>query len=143
MCFFISSELENCAESMKSNSDRETADVAHLCLLIDHLKHTNATTSQRLDAMLQNGQITYDPLWALFKPGSHVYTTCFSTGEPRCVLFDAGEDTTQDDLEFFKLECRFLDYDGVKFGEAVQNRSRLLRHFHSSTIRATNELGKT
>lgn len=25
---------------------------------------------------------------------------------------------TQDDETFFKLECRFLDYDGVRFGEA-------------------------
>ncbi len=116
--FHFLPELDQCAESMNNGSDCEPTDVEHLCLLIDHLKHTYATTSQRLDSMLQHGQITYDLLWALFKPGSHVYTTCFGTGEPRCVLFDAGEDTTHDDLEFFKLECRFLDYDGVKFGEA-------------------------
>jgi hypothetical protein len=54
--------------------------------------------------MLQHGHITYDLLWALFKPGSHVYGRCFGTGEPRCVIFDAGEETT--------------DYDGQKFGEA-------------------------
>lgn len=68
--------------------------------------------------MLQHGHITYDLLWALFKPGSHVFTTCFGTKEPRCVIFDAGEEITQNDETWFNLECRFLDYDGVKFGEA-------------------------
>ena len=68
--------------------------------------------------MLQHGHITYDLLWALFKPGSHVFATCFGTGEPRCVVFDAGQEMTQDDITFFNLECRFLDYDGVRFGEA-------------------------
>ncbi|EPS26191.1 hypothetical protein PDE_01127 [Penicillium oxalicum 114-2] len=55
---------------------------------------------------------------ALFKPGCHVYTTCIGTKEPRCVVFDAGEEITQNDETWFNLECRFLDYDGVKFGEA-------------------------
>ena len=68
--------------------------------------------------MLQHGQITYDLLWALFKPGSHVFTRCFGTNEPRCVVFDAGEEKTQNDETWFNLECRFLDYDGTKFGEA-------------------------
>jgi hypothetical protein len=98
---------------MDISADHESA----LLLLIDRLKHAYASTLQRLE-MLQHGHITYDLLWALFKPGSLVYITCFGTGEPRCLLFDAGENTTQDDLEFFKLECRFLDYDGIQFGEA-------------------------
>lgn len=68
--------------------------------------------------MLQHGHITFDLLWALFKPGSHVFATCFGTKEPRCVIFDAGEEVTQNDETWFNLECRFLDYDGVKFGEA-------------------------
>ncbi|KAJ5257472.1 hypothetical protein N7524_009028 [Penicillium chrysogenum] len=68
--------------------------------------------------MLQHGHIIYDLLWALFKPGCYVYTTCIGTKEPRCVTFDAGEEITQNDETWFNLECRFLDYDGVKFGEA-------------------------
>jgi hypothetical protein len=68
--------------------------------------------------MLQHGHITYDLLYALFKPGCHVYTTCLGTKEPRCVRFDAGEEVTQNDETWWNLECRFIDYDGVKFGEA-------------------------
>ena len=68
--------------------------------------------------MLQHGHITNDLLWALFKPGCHVYTTCIGTKEPRCVVFDAGEEMTQNDETWLNLECRVLDCDGVKFGEA-------------------------
>lgn len=90
----------------------------HLCLLIDHLKQAYSAISKRLESMLQHDHITYDLLWALFKPGSNVFARCFGTKEPRCVIFDAGEEVTQNDETWFNLECRFLDYDGVKFGEA-------------------------
>jgi hypothetical protein len=103
---------------MDINSDHELARAEHLLLLIDHLKHAYASTLQRLESMLQHGHITYDLLWALFKPGCHVYTTCIGTKEPRCVVFDAGGEMTQNDETWLNLECRFLDYNGVKFGEA-------------------------
>ncbi|KAJ5873293.1 ATPase AAA-type core [Penicillium solitum] len=116
--FHFLPELDRCAENMDSSSDHESAHAKHLLLLIDHLKHAYASTLQRLESMLQHGHITYDLLWALFKPGCHVYTTCIGTKEPRCVVFDAGEEMTQNDETWLNLECRFLDYNGVKFGEA-------------------------
>ncbi|KAJ6112321.1 hypothetical protein N7523_008382 [Penicillium sp. IBT 18751x] len=116
--FHFLPELEKYAETMNNDPDRGSAQAKDLHLLIDHLKHTYTATSQRLDSMLQHGHITYDLLWALFKPGSHVYGKCFGTGEPRCVIFDAGEETTEDDVTYYRLECRYLDYDGQKFGEA-------------------------
>jgi hypothetical protein len=100
-----------------NNSDCELSR-QHLRLLIDHLKQAYSAISQRLESLLQNDHISYDLLWALFKPGSHVFTAYFGTKEPRCVIFDAGEEITKNDEAWFNLECRFLDYDGVKFGEA-------------------------
>ncbi|KAJ6020068.1 hypothetical protein N7522_000143 [Penicillium canescens] len=113
--FHFLPELGKYAENM-DNSDCEFPR-QHLRLLIDHLKQAYSATSQRLESMLQYGHITYDLLWALFKPGCHVYTTCIGTKEPRCVRFDAGEEMTQNDETWWNLECRFFDYDGVKFGE--------------------------
>ncbi|KAJ5340225.1 hypothetical protein N7541_009349 [Penicillium brevicompactum] len=114
--FHFLPELGNYAKSI-NNADCEFPR-QHLRLLIDHLKQAYSATSQRLQSMLQYGHITYDLLWALFKPGCQVYTTCFGTKEPRCVVFDVGEERTQNDETWFNLECRFLDYDGTKFGEA-------------------------
>ncbi|CAG8107633.1 unnamed protein product [Penicillium nalgiovense] len=90
--FHFLPELDRCAKNMDSSSDNGSAHTEHLLLLIDHLKHAYASTLQRLESMLQH--------------------------EPRCVMFDAGEEITQNDETWFNLECRFLDYDGVKFGEA-------------------------
>ncbi|KAJ5343369.1 uncharacterized protein N7506_003193 [Penicillium brevicompactum] len=114
--FHFLPELGIYAENM-NNLDCELSR-QHLRLLIDHLKQAYSAISQRLESMLQHSHITYDLLWALFKPGSHVFATCFGTKEPRCVIFDAGEEITQNDETWFNLECRFIDYDGVKFGEA-------------------------
>ncbi|KAJ6001018.1 hypothetical protein N7481_001427 [Penicillium waksmanii] len=114
--FHFLPELDKYAENM-NHSECESPH-QHLCLLINHLKEAYSTISQRLESMLLHNHITYDLLWALFKPGSHVFTRCFGTKEPRCVIFDAGEEITQNDETWFNLECRFLDYDGVKFGEA-------------------------
>lgn len=102
-------------ENTDNSSDHDSAHTEHLRR---QLKQAYASISQRLESILQYGHITYDLLWALFKPGCHVYTTCIGTKEPRCVKFDAGEEVTQNDETWFNLECRFLDYDGVEFGEA-------------------------
>ncbi|CAG8147897.1 unnamed protein product, partial [Penicillium nalgiovense] len=116
--FHFLPELDRRAENMDNSSDHRSTAAQHLRLLIDHLKQAYAAISQRLESMLQHGHITYDLLWALFKPGCRVYTTCIGTKEPRCVVFDAGEEMTQNDETWLNLECRFLDYDGIKFGEA-------------------------
>ncbi|KAJ5489169.1 hypothetical protein N7539_004059 [Penicillium diatomitis] len=116
--FHFLPELDRCVGNTDNSSDHDSAHTEQLRLLIDHLKQAYASISQRLKSMLQHGHITYDLLWALFKPGCHVYTTCIGTKEPRCVKFDAGEEISQNDETWFNLECRFLDYDGVKFGEA-------------------------
>ncbi|KAJ5267866.1 ATPase AAA-type core [Penicillium angulare] len=116
--FHFIPELEGYASNLENGVDQGSAHAQHLRLLIGHLKHAYAPTSQRLKSMLQHDHITYDLLPALFKPESYVYTTCFGTGEPRCVIFDAAEELTQHDETWFNLECRFLDYDGVRFGEA-------------------------
>lgn len=51
-----------------------------------------------------------------------VYTTCFGTDKPRCVIYDAGEEQeTSTGLKYYKMECRNLDYDGQVFGEASIN----------------------
>ncbi|CAG7951484.1 unnamed protein product [Penicillium salamii] len=112
------SAIETVLSSSSTQTYHESAHEEHLLLLIDHLKYAYASALQRLESMLQHGHITNDLLWALFKPGCHVYTTCIGTKEPRCVVFDVGEEITQNDETWLNLECRFVDYDGVKFGEA-------------------------
>ena len=92
----------------------------HLDLLISFIETTYASTIERLEPLLKNREITYDLLWALFKPNSEVYTTCPGTGEPRCVKFNHGEEKTRSSgTKYFHLDCRYFDFDGKVFGEAA------------------------
>jgi hypothetical protein len=111
-------ELELC----HSWNDVDPADHTykeHLELLIDYIKTAYEATTQHLASLFRSGQITYDLLWALFKPNSLVYTTCSGTSRPRCVKFDFIEEKTTFEGEIYnQLDCRYLDFDGEKFGEA-------------------------
>ena len=56
-------------------------------------------------------------LWALFRPNEPVFTTCHGTHKPRCVKFDFGEEkTTNSGFIYWKLECRYRDFDGKEYG---------------------------
>ncbi|PGH17055.1 hypothetical protein AJ79_01439 [Helicocarpus griseus UAMH5409] len=91
----------------------------HVDLLIKYIKETYASTTQSLLPLLKRGEITYDLLWTIFKPGIFVYSTFLGTGKPRCVIFDAGEEKTKmNGIKYFSLDCRYLDFDGEVFGEA-------------------------
>ena len=100
----------------------DPASLKHLDLLVDFIKTTYKSTAQRLLPLLEDGQITYDLLWALFKPNSIIYSTCLGTEKPRCVTYDNGEEgETSNRLKYYKMEYRYLDYDGQVFGEISIN----------------------
>lgn len=51
----------------------------HLDLLINCVKSIYVPTTERLLPLLEYGEITYDLLWALFKPNTPICATCFGT----------------------------------------------------------------
>ncbi|QSS60199.1 hypothetical protein I7I51_04996 [Histoplasma capsulatum] len=61
------------AEKLRVTADSKPQGLEHLLLLVRHIKSAYAATKQHLTPLLQSGQISYDLLWALFKPGSHVF----------------------------------------------------------------------
>jgi hypothetical protein len=90
----------------------------HLDLLIDCVKKIYAPTTARLLPLLEHGEITYDLLWALFKPNTPVYTTCSGTKKPRCVTYDSAEERTNRwKMRYFSMDCRYFDFDGIAFGK--------------------------
>jgi uncharacterized protein DUF7025 len=90
-----------------------------LAILVDFINETYASTSERLNALLKGGQITYDLLWALFKPSIEVYTQCKLTDRPRCMKCVSGEEKErQDKTQYYRLECQFLEWDGKILGES-------------------------
>jgi hypothetical protein len=79
---------------------------------------TYADTRTRIFPLLVSGEITYDLLWALFKPNTFTYTTCPGTKKPRCIKYDFGEErTTSDGVVYFHIKGRYVDFNGKVFGE--------------------------
>ncbi len=104
-------------ELNRSKLDDDSS-MKHLDLLINYIKTTYTPTEHSIVSLLAAKEITYDLLWALFKPGTWVYTTCSGTGKPRCVIYDACEEkTTKSGLKYCNMECRYLDFDGEVLGE--------------------------
>ncbi|KAJ5655018.1 ATPaseAAA-typecore [Penicillium lividum] len=116
--FHFLPELKQTVAELQSQSDCDAQCLKHLNLLVGWVVEATASVSRSLSLLLEQGHITYDHLWALFKPGCHVYTKCLGTEKSRCVIFDAGEEITRDGITYYKLEARYLDHDGKKFGEA-------------------------
>ena len=111
-------ELEAHQKKMSHEHSNNLTSLQHLGLLIDHIRKDHAVTTNHLVSLLDNGEITYDLLWALYKPNTVVYTTCVGTAKPRCVVFDYGEErTTHGNTKYYNMICRYLDYDGSVFGE--------------------------
>ena|SRR5438552_4176415 len=113
------SELE--AYQANSDYDRgpDPSALKHLDTLVNRIKTDYKVTTESLLPLLEKGEITYDLLWALFKPNTLVYTACFGTGKPRCIIFDYGEEkTTKHNSKYYHMSCRYLDFNGNVFGEA-------------------------
>ncbi|OAG36189.1 splicing factor 3A subunit 3 [Fonsecaea monophora] len=75
---------------------------------------------KRLVPLLTEGKITYDLLWALFKANDHVISDCSGSGKPRCFRYGMGEEKkTEQGVEYFELQCQYLDFDGEVFGAVL------------------------
>lgn len=65
--------------------------------------------------------MTFDLLWTLFPPNTLVYTSCVYSEEPKCLVFDFGEEKILKKGKFYVLQCRYLDFNGKVLGEVISN----------------------
>ncbi|KAJ8227486.1 hypothetical protein LV160_009067, partial [Aspergillus fumigatus] len=99
----------------------EEESMRHLTLLIKHLEEAYESTTGQMSSLLTHRKITYDLLWAFFKPGALLYLTCPSTGLPRCVRYSCGKETkTVRKGDCFEIQCQYFDYDGEVFGQSTE-----------------------
>ena len=92
----------------------------HLSILLSYIEHAYASTTELLKSLLEGGEITYDLLWALFKPNTEVYATCPEIDRPRCTRCNFGEERERPNrTKYFRLECRYFEWDGKLLGEST------------------------
>ncbi|KAI5785369.1 P-loop containing nucleoside triphosphate hydrolase protein [Pyronema domesticum] len=93
--------------------------IDHLDVLINYLLEDYAPITKVLYPLLEEDRITFDHLWAVFRPGTIIHTLCPGTNEPMCLKLDWG--SSKNDFKkgtWFQLDCSYIDYDGKAFGEA-------------------------
>ena len=99
---------------------KDTLRLKHLDLLIEYIKTTYKPISERLLSLLERKEITYDLLWALFKPGLEVYFTYKGICVARYVICNYSEEKVKlNSSKYFLVETHYLDFNGKVFREAT------------------------
>ncbi|KAL8698333.1 MAG: hypothetical protein Q9201_006630 [Fulgogasparrea decipioides] len=110
-------ELEAHRTELEDDTESD-GKLKHLDLLVEYIRAAYISTSSRLASLLKNREITYDLLWALFKPNMEIYTTVLDAEKPACCRYDSGKErTTTTGITYFHVDCRLLDFNGQLFGE--------------------------
>lgn len=113
-------ELKRLSKTEKKKKARKLADIkaAHLKVLIKYLDKDYAETKKTLYPLLEANMITFDLLWALFKPNTIAYTTTYGhPDEPRAFKIEyASKESSFMKGQWYSIEGRYLEYDGKSFG---------------------------
>ncbi|KAK8060863.1 26S proteasome regulatory subunit 4 [Apiospora saccharicola] len=93
----------------------------HLKVLIKYLDKDYAHIKKSLYPLLENGLITFDLLWALWKPNTLVFTTTYGTPEEHRVFKVEMAEKRYSMLkgETYYVEGKYFEYDGKNFGFGV------------------------
>jgi len=91
---------------------------SHCRLMIRYLDEDYKEVKKSLKGLLKSGEITFDLLWALFKPNSIAFTPTYSnTEDPRCFKVEyANKSSSFMRGEWYSIEGQYLEYDGKSFG---------------------------
>ncbi|KAM5479378.1 hypothetical protein MaudMau93_007895 [Microsporum audouinii] len=104
------------AEAPKAREFSANA-VQHLNILVDHIKAAYRETENRLQSLVSRGEITYDLLWALFKPDEGVYTLHPGTDAPMAFIFNSAMEKKGQDIPYFGMDGHCFDFHGIGFGQ--------------------------
>lgn len=101
-------------KEVKKNDEK----IKHIKILLKYLDKDYAETKKTLYPMLESGLITFDLLWALYKPNTLAYTTTYGTiTEPRAFKIEYAEkECSFMKGEWYSIEGRYLEYDGKTWG---------------------------
>lgn len=93
----------------------------HLKVLLKYLDKDYAATKKTLYPMLESGLISFEYLWALYKPNTLAYTTTYgSADEPRAFKIELAEkEFSFMKGEWYSIEGKYLEYDGKTWGMGI------------------------
>lgn len=86
--------------------------------LVKYIDEDYADTKKTLYPLLAAGNITFELLWALYRPNDIAITSCYGAwDEPRCFKIDyAHKNCTMMRGEWYTIEGKYMEFDGKNFG---------------------------
>jgi hypothetical protein len=97
------------------DTDENKVGIEHYNLLFDIIAAEIKPHIEQANDLLTNNVISFDYVWALFEPGTEIYSQI--DGHDRLfILNGASYRELPDGSKLFILSCRFVDTDGEKFG---------------------------
>lgn len=96
-----------------------------LKVLLKYLDKDYADTKKTLYPMLESGLISFEYLWALYKPNTLAFTTTYGAiDEPRAFKIDYAEkESSFLKGEWYSIEGKYLEYDGKVWGMGMSATS--------------------
>ena len=82
-------------EEEEDDHDDDDKSLQHLDLFTQYITTAYASTTSRLAAHTKNHRITYDLLWALFRPNSPIHTTILDMEKAACYKYVSGKQKTK------------------------------------------------
>jgi SpoVK/Ycf46/Vps4 family AAA+-type ATPase len=127
MLFLYLEETRQYMKDMKKQARNEkkrkarkiaAAKAAHLKVLVKYLDTDYADIKKTLYPLLEANTITFDLLWALFKPNTIAYSPTYGNAdEPRAFKIEyAIKESSFMKGQWYSVEGRYLEYDGKDFG---------------------------
>jgi hypothetical protein len=117
----IKQELKPKLKRARKSKDKKlrTQQIAQCKLLLQYLDKDYTAVRKALKPMLKAGTITYELVWALFKPNTIAFTPTYSNkDDPRCfkVDFSYEYESWLTQAKSLVVDGRYLEYDGKSFG---------------------------
>lgn len=119
-------ELAHKAEQAGEEDTSTAEKLAHLQFLLNFIRQEYTETFEELNSLLSHDEITFDLLWALFKPRTILYAPCPVTGSPRalrvrnvevCQRVTPGAPPVAggggDGPRFWAVDAEYVDYNAV------------------------------
>ncbi|KAG9251874.1 uncharacterized protein F5Z01DRAFT_254431 [Emericellopsis atlantica] len=102
----------------KKNQKRLDDKRKHLRVLLKYLNKDYHDIKNTLEPMLASGLITYDLLWALWKPHTLVYAPTYGQHDtPRVFKVDVAEKhNSMMKGDFYHIAGKYFEFDGKKYG---------------------------
>ena len=106
------------AKDKKKAKKNNLAKRKALKVLLKYMDKDFADTKKTLYPMLEAGLITFELLWALYKPKDLIYTTTYGClDEPRVYKMDQCEKYASPSRgKWYEIEGKYLEYDGKMWG---------------------------